>query len=141
MSKLTVFLMLLLYYGSVASAQTVVVTRAIRANNIIAPADVSLVNEMTQGAISNVTEVIGLEARVNLYPGRAVKPSDVGRPAIFERNQIVTMVYTAGLLSITVEGRILDRSGIGDAARVMNMDSRLTVVGRVMANGTIEVGN
>jgi len=141
MNKLAALLIFMLLFGSWASAQTVVVARAVRANSIIAPADVSLANEMTEGAISDVNDVIGLEARVNLYPGRPVRQSDVGRPAIFERNQIVTMVYTAGLLSISVEGRILDRSAIGDAARVMNVDSRMTVVGRVMANGTIEVGN
>ena len=141
MNKLVVCLAFLLIFTQWASAQTVVVARAIRANSIIAPADVSMISEITEGAVSDVNEVIGLEARVNLYPGRAIRQADIGQPAIFERNQMVTMVYTAGLLSITVEGRILERSGIGDTARVMNMDSRLTVVGRVMANGTIEVGN
>ncbi len=63
----------------------------------------------------------------------------MGAPAILERNQLVIMVYNIGLLSISAEGRVLDRAGVGEMVRVMNLDSRLTVTGRVLFDGTIEV--
>lgn len=49
------------------------------------------------------------------------------------------MIFRTGLLSISAEGRVLDRAGVGDLVRVMNLDSRLTVTGRVLFDGSIEV--
>lgn len=127
--------------SNTAIAQSVVASHAIRAKSIITRADLAIVPEITIGAVQSVDIVIGQEARVNIYPGRPIQLADIGPPAIMERNQIVVMVYNLGGLSITAEGRILDRAGVGERVRVMNMDSRVTVMGTVMPNGTIEVGS
>lgn len=136
---LLVLLGVLLSFGS-AAAQSVVPTRAIRGNTIITAADVGLVQSNYPGAIKSVDDVIGLEARVSLYPGRPISKGDIGRPSILVRNQIVTMIYDIGGLRITAEGRALDRAGSGEMVRVMNTDSRATVSGRVRDDGTVEVG-
>ena len=127
--------------GSHVSAQTVVAASAIRAKTIISADNIAVIAQNEIGAFSDPNDVIGLEARVNIYPGRPIRISDLGAPAILERNQIVVMTYRVGVLSITAEGRILDRGGVGEFVRVMNMDSRVTVTGKVLPNGTIEVGS
>lgn len=132
------FLLLIATTLTVA-AQTVVAAHGIRARSIIIADDLVTLDQVTIGAITSISDVIGLEARVNLYAGRAIRASDIGTPAILERNQLVIMIFKTGLLSISAEGRVLDRAGVGDLVRVMNLDSRLTVTGRVMQNGTIEV--
>lgn len=121
-------------------AQSVVPTRAIRSQSIITAADVGLSAAQHPGAVTRLEDVIGLEARVSLYPGRPISPGDVGAPAVIARNQIVTMIYDIGGLRITAEGRALDRAGLGDQIRIINTDSRLTVVGKVRNDGTVEVG-
>ncbi len=130
----------LLICSTQAYAQTVVASGPIRARAIISETDITLLAKTITGAIEDAAFVIGMEARVNLYPGRPIRFSDIGPPAILERNQFVTMVYNTGALAITVEGRVLERGGVGERVRVMNMDSRVTVIGRVMENGTVEVG-
>ena len=70
-----------------------------------------------------------------------IRPQDIGQPAIIERNQIVTIVFSTGGLVITADGRSLGRGGVGDTLRVMNIGSRKTVSGLVLENGTIAVGN
>lgn len=131
--------MLLMAASAAAQAQTVVAAHSIRARSIITAEGLATLDQNTIGGIAKVSDIIGLEARVNLYAGRAIQASDVGAPAILERNQLVIMIFRTSLLSISAEGRVLDRAGVGDLVRVMNLDSRLTVTGRVLSDGTIEV--
>jgi len=137
----TVFLSVFLMFASVLAvgSQTVVAANAIRARSIITSEDLAVLDKDTIGGFSNVAEIIGLEARVNLYAGRVIRASEIGAPAILERNQLVMMVYNTGQLTISTEGRVLNRAGVGELVRVMNLTSRMTVSGRVLFNGTIEV--
>lgn len=140
--KTLLFSMLMLFASSLAAgAQTVVAAHAIRARSIIGPEDLVVLDKDTIGGVTNVSDILGLEARVNLYAGRVIRASEVVSPAILERNQLVIMIYNIGSLSISAEGRVLDRAGVGELVRVMNLDSRLTVTGRVRRDGTIEVSS
>lgn len=121
------------------AAQTVVATRTIRSQAILTAADVNLIEQSIAGSYISPDEVIGMETRVVLYAGRPIKIDDIGPPAIIERNQIVTLVYSAGVLTIAAEARALGRAGIGDRLRVMNLSSRSTVTGWVQENGNVFV--
>ncbi|RME17945.1 MAG: flagella basal body P-ring formation protein FlgA [Alphaproteobacteria bacterium] len=124
-----------------ALADTVVAARTIRAQSILQPGDVALVAGDLEGTYASLEEVIGQESRVALYGGRPIRINEIGPPAIVDRNQIVTLIYSAGGLSITAEGRSLSRAGIGDRIRVINLDSRQVVTGWVNANATVSVGS
>ena len=124
-----------------AGADTVVPARTIRAQEVIAPEDLKLRAVEMAGGFASIDEVAGLEARVALYPGRPVRPGDVGPPAIVERNQVVTLTYLSGGLAIRTEGRVLDRAGAGDRVKVMNLASRATVMGRVRPDGSVSVSD
>ena len=84
-------------------------------------------------------DVIGLEARVALYPAARSGPRDVGPPAMVERNQLVLLVFSRGGLEIRAEGRALDRAGRGEMIKVMNTASRNIVMGVVRPDGTVLV--
>jgi flagellar basal body P-ring formation protein FlgA len=123
-----------------ALAQAVVAIRAIRGTSMIGPEDVEVANESdAPGAFHDVDEVIGREAKVTLYPGRPILKGQIGAPAIVERNAMVKMIYADGSLNIVTDGRVLDRGGIGDLIRVMNLSSRQVVTGSVEPDGTIKV--
>lgn len=120
---------------SPAAADVFVPTRVIRAREIISSVDVAR-------QVSDVTgaeDVVGLEARITLYPNRPIRVGDVGPPAIVERNQLVTLVYATGGLRIITEGRALARGAAGDTVRVINLTSRMSVSGRIRDDGWIEV--
>jgi flagella basal body P-ring formation protein FlgA len=114
--------------------------RAIRAQNIIVQTDLTMLEDSVPGAITSMSDVVGREAKVTLYAGRPIRFDQIGAPALIDRNQIVPMKFGTGLLSIRTEGRALDRAGIGERVRVMNLSSRQVVVGVVTADGSIEVG-
>lgn len=123
-----------------AQAGSVVPVRAIRAQTVVAATDLALEEAETPGALTDIAAAAGLEAKVTLYPGRPILPSQLGPPALVERNQQVRMVFKDGPLAISTEGRTLDRGGFGARVRVMNLESRQIVSGAVAADGSIEVG-
>lgn len=133
-------LILLLLLPAMAGAESLIATRTIRAQSILASTDMALVAADIPGALADPVAAAGLEARVTLYAGRPIRAGDLGPPAIIDRNQIVPLAYHAGPLAILTEGRALARGGVGDVIRVMNLTSRTTVTGRIGADGLVQVG-
>ncbi len=125
--------------GSMVGAEVIVAARTIRPREIISAQDLIRKSAVIAGALSDPLEIIGQEARVVLYAGRPIRPGDIGSPAIVSRNDMVTLVYSRGPLRIATEGRALGRGAQGETIRAMNMASRMTVSGTIMANGSIEV--
>lgn len=134
------WLIALLFAATPALADTVVANGTIRSMSVIGPADVRLVAGDTPGAILDLAAAIGMEARVNLYPGRPIRPGDLREPAVINRNEIITLQYDANGLLIVTEGRALDRAGIGERLRVLNLSSRTTVTATVQGAGLATVG-
>jgi flagellar basal body P-ring formation protein FlgA len=106
-------LVLLMCAASPAVAEIVVPARTLPARSIIAPEDLVPRDMDVPGAVTNPDEIVGMEARVALYAGRPIRPGDVGFPATVERNALIPLIYQAGTLFITTEGRALDRAGPG----------------------------
>ena len=120
-------------------AEILVPVRTIRAKEIIGPEDIVIKNANVAGALSDPVDIIGQEARVALYAGRPVRAGDIGPPALVQRNDTVTLVFFQGRIRIVTEGRSLGRGAVGESVRVMNIASRKTVMGRIQADGSIEV--
>ena len=121
-------------------AQSVQPVRAIRAQSLLAADDLAAVAEGVPGGVAGIAEAVGKEAKVTLYPGRPILLSQIGAPALVERNALVRMNYARGPLRIVTDGRALDRAGAGEPVRVMNLASKQTVTGIVAADGSVEVG-
>jgi flagella basal body P-ring formation protein FlgA len=134
-------LVLFAFVASPGWADSVIATRLIRAQTVIAATDMTLVSAEIPGALADTMMAIVQEARVTLYPGRAIRAEDLGPAAIIERNQIVALSYTAGGLGIVTDGRALARGSLGEVIRVMNLSSRNTVFGQVAADGSVQVGS
>jgi flagella basal body P-ring formation protein FlgA len=122
-----------------AAADTVVAAQTIRPQQIITAQAVRLDPAEVAGAHQSLDEVIGLEARHAIYPGRAVMRGALGAPALVERNALVNLVYLHGGLRIVADGRALGRGAAGDRIRVMNIDSRNVLFGTIAEDGTVLV--
>ncbi|MEY8098090.1 flagellar basal body P-ring formation chaperone FlgA [Falsihalocynthiibacter sp. S25ZX9] len=125
--------------ANASHGETLVAARTIPSHTIISPADVAIKDGNTLGALTLLEEVIGQEARVAIYAGRPIRRNDIGAPALVERNQIVKLAYSNGVLNISVEARALGRGSAGDVLRFMNLDSRTTISGTVQDDGSILV--
>jgi flagella basal body P-ring formation protein FlgA len=121
-------------------AETLVATTTIRGSSPIGPRDVELVPDIVPGALTDPRDAIGMEARVNLYPGRPIRADDLQPPAVIDRNDIVTLRFNAGGVMISTDGRALDRAAEGERLRVINLISRVTVTATATAPGVARVG-
>jgi flagella basal body P-ring formation protein FlgA len=134
------FILLFLALPWPAYADALVATRLIRPTEVVQMGDVAVQRGTIAGVASDPDQVIGLEARVAIYPGRPVRLADLGPAAVVERNEAVVMVYRQGGLTILSEGRALGRAALGESVTVMNIASRQSVQGRVTSFGQVEVG-
>lgn len=121
------------------TAETLIATRLIRAQEVIGPGDVTLAAGEVPGALTDPAAAVGREARIALYPGRPVMRGQTAAPALVERNQTVTVVYSRGGLTLTAEARALGRAAAGEPIRVMNLSSRMSVTGNVAPDGSVRV--
>ncbi|KIC49634.1 flagellar basal body P-ring biosynthesis protein FlgA [Tateyamaria sp. ANG-S1] len=125
--------------ANMAYADMVTPTRTLRPGTVITAQDLVLRDVELSGAFDRLSDVVGQEARIALYAGRPIPFDAVGPPAIINRNQIVPLFFNVGTLSISTDGRALERGGIGDRVRVMNLSSRATLFGFVQEDGSIKV--
>jgi flagella basal body P-ring formation protein FlgA len=116
--------------------------RTVRAGAVVSPEDVelrALPEHRGAGVATSLEEVIGYEVRRNLYADRPILTEDVGAPTVVHRNSLVTLAYRSGALELTALGRAVDSAGLHEPIRVVNVDSRLTVVGTVTGPGMVRV--
>jgi flagella basal body P-ring formation protein FlgA len=121
------------------AAEIVVPTQHIRAKELIQAEYLTIKPTQAAGALRDPSAIIGMEAKVTLYPGRPIRPGDIGTPALVDRNDTVSLIFLRGGLTIFAEGRALGRGAEGDIIRVMNTSSRSTLMGTVRADGSVEV--
>ena len=133
-------LALALLSPSPAWAGVVEATRPLPRGTVIEAWDVALAaRDARRGEAVALDEVVGMEVRATIRAGQGVRLSSLRAPVVVRRNQVVELVYRAGTLSIRAEGRALGAGGEGERVRVMNLDSRRTIRGHILAPGVVEV--
>ena len=123
-----------------ALADSLIAARTLQANSVLVPEDMMLVAADLPGALTSPDLAVGQETRVAIYAGRPILASALGPAALVERNQMVLLLYQSTGLSISTEGRALDRGGEGDRIKVMNLTSKATVTGVIGPGGVVYVG-
>ncbi|MCA8928682.1 MAG: flagellar basal body P-ring formation protein FlgA [Alphaproteobacteria bacterium] len=130
--------------GALAGSQVLVPVRTIPAGAVIAAEDVALQPVRQPPAADTLQSpgaAIGKEAQRSLYANRPIREHDIGPITLVERNARVTLRFRQGGLDLTTVGRALDRGGLGTIIRVMNLDSRRTIYGRVSGPETVDVAS
>jgi flagella basal body P-ring formation protein FlgA len=145
MRRMLLFVGLTAFAASSAMADeapAVFAKRSLRVGALVTAADVelrSVPEHRAAGVAARLEDVIGHEVRRNLYADRPVANADVGAPTVVARNSLVTLAYRRGNVELTTLGRALDDAGLNEPVRVVNVDSRLTVVGTVAGPGVVRI--
>lgn len=134
-----IFALCLCLAANSALADVVTPVRTIRPGALISETDLTVKSGNKPGTFDRISDVAGQEARTALYAGRPIAFDAIGPPALVDRNQIVSIHFETKGLMITTDGRALERGGVGDRVRIMNLSSRSTLFGFVQADGTIKV--
>ena len=136
-----VFPILLSFLATPMWSGTVVPTRTLRAGDILTLDALRIVDGENAEGFDRIDDVLGQEARSALYANRPILFDQIGPPALIERNQIVQIRFVGSKLMISTEGRALERGGVGDRVRIMNLSSRASLFGFVQEDGQIAVYN
>jgi len=141
MGRMTALILLALAFTGQCPvlADTVLAKHLIRPRSVISDMDVVVTASTLPNGYSAPEEVIGLEAKNLIYPGRPLGPHNLRQPAVIDRNAIVTIHFARKGIVIATEGRALDRAAIGETVKVMNLDSRTTLTGLAMSDGSVLV--
>lgn len=114
---------------SAAYAEDVTAARHIRAGAIVVASDI--VTPKEHETMRRAADMIGMEATRTLYKGQPIDEDDLRPPTLVKRNAIVQMEFTKGPMTIMAEGRALDKGGMGERIRVMNLLSKRVVTATV----------
>lgn len=121
-----------------------VLTRALPAGQLI-PADAIAiesrdVGSLAYGYLDEPSRIVGQTLRRPLAPGSALTPDAIAAPAQIRRGALVTLVGSAGGVTIRAQGKALVDGGIGERINVENTGSHRVIDGVVRDGGTVDVG-
>lgn len=121
----------------------VVPNRDLRRGEIVTADDLVIVDHDTErmpvDAIGRLNEAIGLRVKRSIRKGRVLRQAHVEGVPVVERGDRVTLVLRSGLIEIQAIGRSKESGAAGDWIRVLNLDSKRELAGRVDRNGLVHV--
>ncbi len=129
------------YIESLVSA--VVASRDLRRGDIVAAGDLMIADRdegrVPADAIVDLSEALGLRVKRSVREGKVVRAAQLEGVPIVERGDRVTLVLRSGPIEIQAIGRSKEAGAVGDWIRVVNLDSRREISGRVGRNGMVHV--
>jgi flagella basal body P-ring formation protein FlgA len=130
------------YVGTaVETLEAVILTRPLNRGDVVRSSDLVLERrpkaELRNDAVSTIADVAGLAARRPLRAGEPLRPGDLMKAEIVQRNESVTIVYEVPGLTLTMRGKALESGAEGDTVNVLNIQSKRTVQGTVSGPGRV----
>ncbi|KZL08455.1 flagellar basal body P-ring biosynthesis protein FlgA [Pseudovibrio axinellae] len=87
--------------------------------------------------VHRMENVVGLEARRTLFPGKPIPNNAVQEPVVVKRGSSVLLVFKENGLEIRAIVEAQESGSIGTNIRVRNPDTGLSVLGKVQEDGSL----
>jgi flagella basal body P-ring formation protein FlgA len=116
--------------------------RSLRPGEVVRQADVVVARrpKLEVGADAIAAEqAIGLAAKRPLRGGQVLRPADLTKPQVVQRNEVVTLVYAVPGVMLTVRGKALEAGAEGDIVSVVNVQTNRTIQGTVSGPGRVSI--
>ena len=134
----TLFLILILLAPLPAAATVLAAARTLPAGTVISEDDLTMAESKRPG-LNDPAQAVGKQTRITIYEGRPIQASLLQAPRLVTRNQIVRITFQRGPLQISTEGRTLSEGAAGDVIRVLNLESRNSIMAQVNPDGSLTV--
>ncbi len=127
----------------VVSQEVIKTIRSVKRGDILTEDDIQLETIQTErplkNAMASLEHALGYEASRNLPSGKILTQKTVKIPALGSKGDKVLILAEKGGMKITAPG-ILKEDGYEDAmVRVLNMESKKTIYGRLVDANTVKV--
>ena len=86
-------------------------------------------------------QLIGKQLQRQSREGMLLKPADVAEPQLISRNDVVTIYFRQGPMTLTVKGQALTSAATGGPVQVLNLMSKRVISATALAAGAVEVSN
>jgi flagella basal body P-ring formation protein FlgA len=124
-----------------ATIRIVVPAHDIARGDVIGESDLAYAtvegNALMAGVATSMDEIKGMQARRVLSAGQPLRGTDVRRPIVVSKGQMVTMTFDAPGVEVTAMGRAMSEGGIGDTVTLQNPASYRMISATVIAPGTV----
>ena len=116
--------------------------RSLSAGEMVQPQDVVWAKAAAAPADAprDAEAVIGMAAKRPLRAGAAVSVRDVAAPQVIKAGDAVTVLYQAGGVSLSLDGKAMGAAGIGDTVSVQNTTSKKIIQATASGPGQAVVG-
>lgn len=120
-----------------------VLRRSVRAGETIKAEDLELRDYTTARArmdtITDMSSLIGKSPLRVITSGRPIRLHELEQPAAVKKNDVVSMIYNRGGMSITTKGQAVDSGAAGATIGVRNIDSKKVIQARVIDANTVSI--
>ena len=127
---------------AIETVQAAVLARDVETNEVLKSSDVTTERRPKAevgGDAATRERAVGMQMRKRLRAGQALKKADLARPDLVQRDQTVTLIYESAGLYLTIRGKALEGGTEGDVVSVLNLQSKRTVSGVVIARGQVSI--
>lgn len=97
------------------------------------------VGTLPQDLIASADDLVGMVPRRPLRAGDPIRISDLAKPILVEKNQIISVVYAAPGITLSMRGRAQSAGSKGETIRVQNLNSKRLVEGIVTGPAQITI--
>jgi flagella basal body P-ring formation protein FlgA len=91
--------------------------------------------------IARLEDLVGKALKRPSRDGMVLKDSDVSTPLTISKNDLVTIYYRQGAMTLTVKGQAVTGATIGAPVQVINLMSKRVISATAIAAGAVEVSN
>lgn len=128
---------------AIETVDAVGVNRPIERGAVLQASDLTVLRrpKAQAGGLAEMAATVGMAARRQLRPGQPISIADLMKPTIVQRNDTVTLVYSAPGLTLTLRGQAQDTGALGDTISVINPQTKRVVQGTISGPGRVTVAN
>lgn len=101
--------------------------------------EISKSNRNFRHAITRLEDVVGFEAIRNLGVGRVITVNSLRKPPLVEKGDRVTLVAEKGSIRITAPGMVREKGFKNSLIKVLNIQTKKMVFGKVVDSQTVKV--
>ncbi|EKD26951.1 MAG: hypothetical protein ACD_79C00962G0003 [uncultured bacterium] len=112
----------------------------INAQDLILSSNNIAISKNMEAMVLSKDEIVGKIAVRKVDKGTVINSNYIARPLLIRKGAIVKLEVDTGILKVTSVGKALDKGFMGDIIRVKNLDSKITIAGKVISSDTVKVG-
>jgi len=130
------------YTGTaIATVDAIAVDRPVEHGEVLRASDLTTLRRPKDdsGALTDPVAALGFAARHQLRPGQPLTAADLMKPEVVQRSDIVTIIYQAPGVTLTMRGQAQDAGALGDTIGVLNAESKRVVQAVVSGPGRVSV--